>query len=321
MTAPVSPPLVTVTIINFNGEPFLNELLQSLAAQTYRRFEILFIDNASTDDSVSFVRSNYPAIQLMVQSENLGFARAGNLGLQASAAEFTALLNADLRLEPDWLERLVEAARKDPSIAAVACKLLFYDRPGCLNGVGGTMNQLGYTWDIGMNEEDQGQFDEPSEVLFASAGATLFRRAAFLEAGGFDEKFFMYHEDVDLCWRLWLLGFRIVTEPTAVAYHHFGGVTKSSKGMRWRELLGERNSMRSLLKNYESANAVRAITRMLLLSQPTNRKLAQLKNLAWNLLYLGNTFRERRKVQSRRIRGDDDLEHLIVKSNHVPVRL
>ena len=314
-------PAITVSIVNFNGARFLEELLLSLTSQTYRRFEVLFIDNGSTDGSVEFVRSSYPEIKVIAQPDNQGFARAGNLAMGSSPHDFVALLNTDLRLGPAWLERLATTMFSDKSIAAVASKLRFHDRPDYLNGVGGAMNRLGYTWDRGMNQEDRGQLDQPAEVLFASAGAALFRKAAFQEAGGFDEKFFMYHEDVDLCWRLWLLGFRVITAPSAVVYHHFGGATKESKGMRWRELLGERNNMRSLLKNYELPNAIRAITRMMLLRQPASRKLAQIRNLLWNLANLPNTLRHRRDIQRRRVRSDNDLRDLIVQSNHVPVRL
>jgi GT2 family glycosyltransferase len=310
-----------VTIINFNGARFLEELLLSLTSQTYHRFEMLFIDNGSTDGSVEFIRSSYPQVEVVAHPDNQGFARAGNLAMRSSTHDFVALLNTDLKLGPAWLEQLATSMFSDESIAAVASKLRFYDRPNCLNGVGGAMNRLGYTWDRGMNQEDHGQLDQPAEVLFASAGAALFRRAAFQEAGGFDEKFFMYHEDVDLCWRFWLLGFRVITAPSAVVYHHFGGATKASKGMRWRELLGERNNMRSLLKNYELPNAVRAITRMMLLRQPASRKLAQIRNLLWNLANLPNTLHHRRDIQRRRIRSDNDLRDLIVQSNHVPVRL
>jgi GT2 family glycosyltransferase len=314
-------PEITVALINYNGVSFLEELLRSLVSQTYKPFEILFIDNGSSDNSLEFVRSSYPGIQLIAQEENRGFAQAGNLAMRESTNEFVALLNTDLKLDPDWLKNLTAQIIQDDATAAVASKLRFYDRPNYINGVGGTMNRLGYTWDRGMNEEDRGQLDQPVEVLFASAGAVLFRRKTFQQVGGFDEMFFMYHEDVDLCWRLWLLGFQVLTSPAAVAYHHFGGATKKAKGMRWRELMGERNNMRSLLKNYELPNALSAITRMIFLKQPASRKLAQIRNLCWNLIHLPDTLRHRRCVQRRRVRSDNDLKHLIVQSNDVPVRL
>jgi GT2 family glycosyltransferase len=232
-------PRPSVVIINYNGLRFLEELLTSLQGQTLSPFHTLLIDNASKDESVSFVRTHFGWVEVLPQHRNLGFARAGNLGMGHVQGEFAALLNTDMRLEPTWLAELVKPALADPQVAAVASKLLLYSDPARLNGVGGVMNYLGYTWDRGMFELDEGQYDQPAQVLFASAGAALFRRSVFLESGGFDERFFMYHEDVDLGWRLWLLGLRVVTAPQAVAYHHFGGSTRQERGLDWRELIGD----------------------------------------------------------------------------------
>lgn len=314
-------PRVSAVIINYNGLAFLDELLHSLRAQSYPSFDTLFLDNASEDGSAAYVRNNYTQVRVLAQSTNLGFSRAGNLAAEVSDGDFLAFLNADVKLDRHWLEALVETALEDSSIAAVASKLRLYSRPDCLNGVGGAMNYLGYTWDRGMFEEDRGQYDASEEVLFASAGAALFRRSAFLAAGGFDPRFFMYHEDVDLCWRLWLLGFRVVTAPWAVAYHHFGAATREARGNLWRELMGERNNMRSLLKNYQWKNTVRACWGLLTLRQSRRRKLGQLRNLVWNLSVFADTLRCRHWIQKRRRRSDEDLKHLIVQSKHVPIRL
>jgi len=311
----------TVAIINYNGVRFLDELLRSLDNQTLQPAEILFIDNCSSDDSVAYVRAHFPRVKTMPQASNLGFAKAGNLAARSSDRRFFALLNTDIRLDPGWLSALVSRAETDRSIAAVASKLRLYAEPQKLNGVGGAMNYIGYTWDRGMFEPDSGQYDRSDDVLFASAGAALFSRAAFLGCGGFDERFFMYHEDVDLCWRFWIQGYRVVTEPTAVAFHHFGGSTREARGFDWRELTGERNNMRALLKNYEIRNLATAIWRLILLRQPARRKAAQLRNFAWNLYRLPETLAERRRIQTRRRRSDADLKHLIVQSPHVPIRL
>jgi GT2 family glycosyltransferase len=313
--------LVTIIIINYNGAPYLPELLASLAAQTFRDFRTLLVDNASGDDSCKITRVHCPEAAVLRLPSNRGFAAAGNLGAHQTDSPYIAFLNSDLRLEPRWLEELLAAADGDPKIAAAAPKMLLYDRPNVLNGVGGAMNYLGYTWDRGMFEEDRGQLDTPAEVLFAPAAASLFRRDAFLDAGGFDERFFMYHEDVDLGWRLWLYGHRIVTSPGAVVHHHFGAATKAARGMLWREVLGERNAIRSLVKNYERGTLRRAVRDLLLLRQRWPRKLAQLRNLLWNLAFIPETLEHRAAVQRRRIRSDNDLQPLIVQSKHVPVRL
>ncbi len=309
----------SVVIINYNGRPYLEELLGSLELQTRRPLETLLVDNASRDDSVAYVRREFPWVRVLPQERNLGFSRAANLAADAARGTWLVLLNTDLRLEPEWLAELVAAAGTDPSIAAVSSKLRLYDQPHRLNGVGGCMNRLGYTWDRGMGEEDRGQYDQSREVLFACAGAALFHRSRFREAGGFDSRFFMYHEDVDLCWRLWLRGFRVVTAPRAVAYHHLSASTREDQGLLWREILGERHNLRALLKNYECANLARALWGLLTLRQPIRRKWAQLGNLAWNLRRLPETLRLRRRIQRERRVPDAQMKRLVVQSRHVPI--
>ena len=314
-----SPAPASVVIVNYNGRPYLEELLGSLELQTRRPLETLLVDNASRDESLAYVRREFPWVRVLPQERNLGFSRAGNLAADAARGTWLVLLNTDLRLEPAWLAELVAVAETDASIAAVSSKLRLYDQPHRLNGVGGCMNRLGYTWDRGMGEEDRGQYDRSRDVLFACAGAALFHRSRFREAGGFDSRFFMYHEDVDLCWRLWLRGFRVVTAPKAVAYHHLSASTREDRGLLWREILGERHNMRALLKNYEGANLVRALRDLLALSQPPRRKWAQLGNLAWNLRWLSETLALRRRIQQERRVTDAQLERLIVQSRHVPI--
>ncbi len=319
-TSPQAAAEVTLAIINYNGAEHLPALLGSLRRQSREPAETLLIDNASADDSLSLVAADFPWVRLLPQTINLGFARAANLAAARARTPLIVFLNTDLEADAGWLEALVRRSREDPQLAAVAPKMRLARQPHLLNGVGGCMNMLGYTWDRGMLEEDRGQYDQPADVLFAPAAASLFRRDIFLELGGFDERFFMYHEDVDFGWRCWLAGYRIVTEPEAVVYHHFGGSTRVHRGLMWREVLGERNNIRSLLKNYEARNALRMVMRLAALRQRWPRKLAQVRNLFWNLVFLPETLRLRRAVQHRRRRSDRELEALIFQSPHVPVR-
>jgi GT2 family glycosyltransferase len=314
-------PLITLIIINYNGRRFLPELFQGLEDQVLDDFQVILVDNDSSDESLSFVREASPETRILPLGYNAGFARAANLGVQKSESPYIGFLNTDLKIAPQWLEELFLVIKEDVSTGAVAPKMLLYDRPSILNGVGGCMNLLGYTWDRGMFEEDEGQFDEIEPVIFAPAAAALFSRKHFLEVGGFDERFFMYHEDVDLGWRLWLLGSQILTAPRAVVHHHFGGSTKENKGLIWREVLGERNNICSLIKNYETGTLISVLARLLLLKQPFPRKMAQLKSFLWNLQMLPETVKFRRFVQKRRVKSDKDLEHLIVQSQNVPISI
>jgi N-acetylglucosaminyl-diphospho-decaprenol L-rhamnosyltransferase len=314
-------PPVTIAIINYNGGPFLRELLDSLASQTFRRFQCLLIDNGSRDGSPALAQSIAPWVEILPAGANLGFSRAGNLAARHSRSPYLVLLNTDIKAEPGWLAALLGVIGSHPGAAAVSSKMMLYDRPRILNGVGGCMNRLGYTWDRGMFEEDRGQYDRISEILFASAAAALFDRERFLEVGGFDERFFMYHEDVDLCWRLWLRGYEVLSAPDAVVHHHFGATTRHSRSLEWRERLGERNSIRSMLKNYEAANAIRAWGSLLFLRQSPRRKLAQLRNFAWNCGVIAETMRLRRTVQKSRVRSDREMSRLIEQRSDVPIRI
>ncbi len=316
-----SQPRATVVIINYNGLPFLEELFSGLRLQVGAAAEFVFLDNGSSDGSPDLVAEQYPWVRLHRMGRNAGFAAAANQGVRLASTPYVVLLNTDIRTEPDWLAELIKVADAHPRAAAVASKMRLHDRPRVLNGVGGSMNSLGYTWDRGMFEEDRGQYDEPARVLFAPAAAALFRKSSWLEAGGCDETFFMYHEDVDLCWRFWIQGFEVLTAPRAVVYHHFGGTTRESRGFLWREILGERNNIRSLLKNYSLTRLASVIPALLLLPQRPRRKLKQVRNLAWNLLKIVDTLRHRRRIQRARKRSDKDLDFLIERRKDVPIRL
>ena len=308
---------VSVVIVNYNGAAHLPLCLESLRRQTAPPLEILVVDNNSSDGSRLIVK-RYTEALLVESGENLGFSRAANLGARAAKGEILALLNTDIELAPSFLEEGLRAMREG-AVAAAASKILFFESRNVINGVGGGMNYLGYAWDRGLNETDTGQYDRPEEVFFASGGACFLRRELFLELGGFDPRFFMYHEDVDFCWRARLRGYRVITCPGAVVYHKYGATTRRELGWRQRELLGERHNLRSLLKNYELAHALRAWAEILLLPLPWNRKWEQMKNFMINLLWLPDTLRHRRHVQVTRVISDSAIQPLILQSNVVPV--
>ncbi len=165
---------------------------------------------------------------------------------------------------------------------------------GVLNGVGGGMNYLGFSYDVGMHEVDCGQRDRPREVLFPCGAACAIKRSAFEEAGGFDDQFFMYHEDVDLGWRLHLLGYSVQTAPQSVVYHRFGGTSRRAAGAFFRERLGLRHDLRSLIKNYQWATLVRVLPHFLaclLKLTWATRSCRFLHCLGWNLLHLPGTLK------------------------------
>ena len=207
-----------VVIPCWNGRRWLDGCLESVFAQTRAADEVIVVDNGSTDGSVGLVRERFPAARVVELGRNTGFAGAANAGLRAASTEAVALVNQDVRLQPDWLERACQALADSPRAASVATKMVDLADPSLLYDTGDILRRDGVCEQRGRFERDDGRFDEPGEVFGACAGAALYRRDAVLDAGGFEERFFLYLEDADLALRLRLAGWTCLYEP-AVALH------------------------------------------------------------------------------------------------------
>ena len=210
---------VAIVIPNYNGARWLPGVLASVAAQTVAPAEVLVVDDGSTDDSAAIAEA--AGARVLRLAENRGFARAANAGLAAVGSEAVALVNTDVVLDADWLERALAAL--GASEGAVATKLLDLDHPAILYSAGDVLRRDGVCEQRGRFERDMGAYDEPGEVFSACAGAALYRRVAVLGAGGFDERLGMYLEDVELGLRLRLAGWGCAWEPRAVARHAGAG--------------------------------------------------------------------------------------------------
>jgi GT2 family glycosyltransferase len=207
-----------MVIPNWNGAAWLVGCLDAIAAQTRPPDELVVVDGASTDDSLRILTRHATAPRVVQLGQNLGFGAAANRGIAAVDAEAVALVNTDVVLADDWLERTSAALAANPDAAAVATKMVALDDPGRLDDTGDFLARDGAAVQRGRFRRDRGQWDAPGEVWGACAGAALYRRDPVLEVGGFDERFFMYLEDVDLALRLRLAGWGCRYEPV-VARH------------------------------------------------------------------------------------------------------
>jgi GT2 family glycosyltransferase len=234
----VTPPAVVIP--NWNGREWLRRCLDSVAAQTLTPAEVVVVDNGSTDGSLELLAERGSEVRTIELGRNTGFAFAVNRGIEAVGAELVALVNNDVVLEPDWLERMTATLTAHPEAASVASKMVDMDDPGVLYDAGDFLRRDGACEQRGRFERDDGSYDRPGEAFSACAGAGLYRREAVLAAGGFDERYFAYLEDVDLGLRLRLRGWTCRYEP-AVAHHVGGG----SSAQLERPLLGwvERNTL------------------------------------------------------------------------------
>ena len=226
-------PLASIIIPNYNGLRFLQTCFDALLAQTYpaERTEIILVDDASTDESVPFVRQHYPEVKIVQLARNSGLAVGCNAGARAAAGDLLVMLNNDTEAEPGWLAALVEVALAHPKAGAIASKMLLFDRRDTLHNAGDLMGVDGIPRNRGVWQVDHGQFDDLPGIFGGCGGGVAYRRDAWEQTGGFDERLFMYLEDVDLAWRLRLVGWDAVFAPAARLYHQLsatgGGVLAS----------------------------------------------------------------------------------------------
>ncbi|MGZ5007125.1 MAG: glycosyltransferase family 2 protein [Methylobacter sp.] len=240
---------VTVIIVNWNGERFLEPCLTALINQTVKPHEIILVDNGSSDGSVEIAR-RFPAVQLMQLDRNTGFAGGNNLAIQAASkeSEWIALINPDAFAEPHWLEGLLSAAARNPGFDVFGSQLLNAAEPTLLDGAGDAYHLSGLVWRIGHGMPVSATEENPHEVFSPCAAAALYRRSALDKIGGFDEDYFCYLEDVDLGFRLRLAGYRCLYVPESVA-HHVGSGSTGGQHSDFSRYHGHRNLVWTFVKN------------------------------------------------------------------------
>lgn len=243
---------LSVVILNWNGRRHLERYLPSVVTHTDGDAEVVVADNGSTDDSLQWLRLNYPDVRVIRLDRNYGFAGGYNRALREVESEYVLLLNSDVEVTAGWWQPLVEVLDTESDVAAVAPKLLAdkertkFEYAGA---AGGFIDYLGYPFCRGRIlsnvEEDRGQYDNRRDIFWASGAAMCCRREVFESLGGFDEDFFAHMEEIDLQWRMQLAGWRIVVEPKSVVYHLGGGTLPASSR---KIFLNHRNNLAMLFK-------------------------------------------------------------------------
>lgn len=302
----------SVVVVNFDGRHHLEKCLPALEASDPKAGELILVDNGSSDDSVAWVREHHPAVKVLPMGANLGFGEANRCGALEARGDFLVLLNSDTVVEEGWLAGLLAPLDAEPEVAATCSTLRLLATPELLNGLGGGMTRLAYAYDHGYRFpyspwHPSGEEPRWHDVLFPTAAAMAMRRHEFFDLGGFDPAFFMYHEDVDLGWRLWLFGRRVVVCRDSVVRHAFLGTSKAVRGLDWRLKLGVRHAVRSILKYVEPLEAAKALRwhAVLLARAGAWRLLAHA--VLWNLRHLPGTLRLRAATNARRKRSSADL--------------
>ena len=213
---------ISIVIVNWNGKKFLAKCLESLRQQAYRHFSIILVDNGSSDGSIDFVKRNYPKVKIIALPRNVGFSVANNIAIKTVHTEYVALLNNDAVAHPLWLQSLIGALETYPEAGFAASKMLFYDNPEIIDRVGDVYTRAGtgLLRGRGMLADS---YNAREWVFGACAGAVLYRTRMLRDVGLFDEDFFLLYEDVDLCFRAQLKGYKCLYVPEAVVYHKGSG--------------------------------------------------------------------------------------------------
>jgi GT2 family glycosyltransferase len=212
-------PLVSVLVLNWNGADCLPRCLDALQGQTFRDFEVLVLDNASTDHSVDQLAARWPGFRLVRFERNLGFSLANNRGAALARGRWLVFLNNDAFPQPDWLERLIDAAQTSPGFSFFASRLMYASDPDRVQSAGDVCHISGFAWSRGNGHPVRQEYLEQAEVFSPCGAAAMYPRQAFLQAGGFSEAFVSHLEDVDLGFRLRLMGHRCLYVPSAMVLH------------------------------------------------------------------------------------------------------
>ncbi|MBP6942805.1 MAG: glycosyltransferase family 2 protein [Candidatus Buchananbacteria bacterium] len=296
---------ITIVIVSYNGRQYLPDCLASIQRQNYpvQLVRTVVIDNNSTDSTVGYVREAFPGIKIIANRNNPGFA-ANNQGYflaQKWGSEYLVLLNQDTIVDSNWLARMVECAESNRRIAAVQAKLLLSPEKHLINSYGNSLHYLGFGYCNHYREEEYKLAGPAFDVLYPSGAAVLLRMSALAHTGLIDDKLFMYHDDVDLGWRLRLRDYKVMVEPRAVVYHKY-----SYSKAKYKFYYMERNRLIVMMENYRLGTLILLLPMLklmelgLLLFAIKNGWIKEkLKGYWWILTHLRSIIKRRADVQFR----------------------
>ena len=319
-------PLVSIINVNYNGKNYLEKCLESLTKVKYSNLEIIIVDNNSTDESIEFVKNQYPSIIIIKLDKNHGFAEPNNIGVKNARGDFLLFLNNDTIVTPNFIDEMVNVACNDTQIAI--CQSLLLLPNGDVDSSGDFIDKLGVAYNSKMRVE------KVKEIFSARGASMLVRRNVFEKLGGFDKKFFVSFEDVDFGWRSWILGYKTVVVPKSIVYHYGGKTTKSIKN----ELAfhGLKNQLSMKITNFESTLAIKNLFLFFTLygfkalkvffdykfygstqikSTPYENKLAEkpaikqiIRSLLWICTNQGYLWKKHQQVKSSRVLSTKDMQ-------------
>jgi GT2 family glycosyltransferase len=304
--------LVSIIIVNWDGLEHLQKCLPTIYRQDYKSIEVILVDNGSKDDSVEWVKRHFPQVKLLIEKKNLGFAEGNNVGFKQAKGEYILFLNNDTQVTDHFLSELIKSMMKDKALGGVQSKILFMDSPSQLDSAGSYLTNTGFLYHSGVYEKDSVKFNTP-KLIFSAKGACMCFRKDVLDkvvVSGelFDNDFFAYFEETDLCHRVWLAGYKIKYIPASIIYHKFGATSVKLR-KPFVEFHSYKNRINSYIKNFDLTNLAKilslhlllcfALSLAFLLKGEFGIAIAIHKAIWWNILNLNSTLRKRSKVQHK----------------------
>lgn len=296
-------PLVSVLIINWNGEKILPECLKTILNQEYKNIEVIVVDNNSSDNSVAVIKQ-FKQVKIIKSSQNLGFAGGNNLGVTKAKGKYVLLLNTDTNVPKDFLKKLVDVIENDDAIGVVQPKILYEDKT--INSLGGYLTTTGFLYYPGYGKMDTlAEYKKQKKVFTAFGACMLVRKEVIDTVGLFDDDYFMYFEETDFCMRVWLAGWQIVCVPKTYI-NHKGAVSSKKFGMERIYFHSFKNRICTYIKNLDGLSLLtilplhlaicEGISFVYLFTGKAPYFLAVQKSIFWNIAHFSKTLQKRKKI-------------------------
>ena len=323
--------LFSVIIPTFNAKKYISECISSILKNGYPNYEIIVVDNSSTDDTLNYLKETFSRkivkIKFVILGKNYGPARARNEGAKVAKGQYLAFLDGDTEVEKDWIGEALKGFIENKKIAALQCKLLLMLNRNCYDYAGEYLGSSGFLAPVASyGEKDCGQYDSFRKILAAKSAGMFIRKDVFDKIGGFDEDYFIFLEETDLGWRCWLAGYEVIFYPQSIVYHHFSA-TKSIVDKDFNNYLvrfhGTKNYIMTLIKNLSFQKLAFILPRhifiwfcftiFLIIHGNFRSAFNVLRGIYWNISNLSKILSKRKKIQANRTISDNLLFQIIMR--------
>ncbi len=315
-------PKVSIIVVNFNQKLLTLNCLKSLEKVTYPNYEVIVVDNNSQDGSTVAVSRRYPQTKQIVNLANLGYVGGNNIGIKHARGKYLLILNNDTKVTPSFIEPLIEDFQKCPDLGIVQSKIFIMDKPDLLDNVASYLTNTGFIYHVGYLEKNKPEYQTFREI-FAAKGACMMIDRKILKLGAFDDQFWCYFEETDLCWRAWVMGYKIGFEPRSVIIHKMGATSTTMKSA-FIHYHSFKNRIRTIIKNTAPITLLWMLPIHLttciglaiffLFSGQVKGSLSILKAILWNLQMFDETWKIRKKIQSKRKVSDNEIFNRVMKN-------